>query len=200
MDGNQDMGSIIEPRQSSNGKNEVDKAAAICYRPEGDAIEFLLVRAHGGGWIFPKGNIENGETPWQAAQREAFEEAGVTGKIQAERLTSFLHFAQENGNKGVEYQVAAFLMLVTGVQQPPETDRDPTWFSPQEAENAILQNRQPQYAQELQRVIDLAVRRAGKRGQGFRANLAKVLSLAKARIKPGFLFKRIVMKREGRRG
>lgn len=35
-------------------------------------------------WIFPKGAIENAETPVDAAHREAFEEAGVRGQALAD--------------------------------------------------------------------------------------------------------------------
>ena len=34
-----------------------------------------------GRWIIPKGNINNRVTPAQAAQKEAYEEAGVKGTI-----------------------------------------------------------------------------------------------------------------------
>lgn len=35
-------------------------------------------------WIFPKGGLEAGESPADAALREAFEEAGVKGKVLAD--------------------------------------------------------------------------------------------------------------------
>ena len=35
-------------------------------------------------WIFPKGGLEASETPVEAAQREAFEEAGVKGSAMAD--------------------------------------------------------------------------------------------------------------------
>lgn len=40
---------------------------------------FLLVheRKHGGGWYFPAGRVEPGETLAAAAQRETLEEAGI---------------------------------------------------------------------------------------------------------------------------
>ncbi|MEX2031505.1 MAG: NUDIX domain-containing protein, partial [Dehalococcoidia bacterium] len=47
----------------------------------------LLVRRseameHGpGGWVFPGGFVERGETPWQGAVRETQEEAGVSPRI-----------------------------------------------------------------------------------------------------------------------
>lgn len=50
-------------------------------------LQVLLVRrAHNvergaGGWVFPGGFVERGETPWQAAVRETQEEALVTPRI-----------------------------------------------------------------------------------------------------------------------
>ncbi|MBS3965703.1 MAG: NUDIX domain-containing protein [Truepera sp.] len=37
----------------------------------------LILRHHRGEWVFPKGHIDPGETPLQAALREVEEEAGV---------------------------------------------------------------------------------------------------------------------------
>lgn len=139
------------------------KAAAVCYRRIDASIEILLVKAHGGGWIFPKGSLEPGEEPWQAAQREALEEAGVTGEVRHERLTTFLHFKQ-GVNK--ENRVAAFLLRVTSLQPPQERERQPTWFSPQAAEKTIVQNRQFKYAEEYKRVIRLAVQQATAQSSG----------------------------------
>ena len=45
--------------------------------------EFLVVtaRRRRDEWVFPKGHIEAGETPEQAAVREVHEESGVTATI-----------------------------------------------------------------------------------------------------------------------
>src|SRR5580698_6559352 len=62
---------------------DCEQAAAVCYRVRRGAIEFLLVRTRGGGrWTFPKGSAEPGLTHAQAAALEAFEEAGVHGRIE----------------------------------------------------------------------------------------------------------------------
>src|SRR5579863_6130070 len=60
-----------------------EQVAAVCYRLRHDEIEFLLVRTRGSGrWTFPKGSAEPGLTHAQAAALEAFEEAGVHGRIE----------------------------------------------------------------------------------------------------------------------
>jgi 8-oxo-dGTP pyrophosphatase MutT (NUDIX family) len=60
-------------------------AGGVVYRLSGGRPEYLLVRARtpAGDWVFPKGHIEPGETPAQAALREVSEEAGVRAKISA---------------------------------------------------------------------------------------------------------------------
>ena len=40
------------------------------------------MRTRGGRWTFPKGRVESGLTHAQAAALEAFEEAGVHGRIE----------------------------------------------------------------------------------------------------------------------
>ncbi len=145
------------------------RAAAICYRvaktqsPSSedkqtgkfDSIEILLIRTHGNEWAFPKGRLEAGEEAWQAARREAFEEAGVTGEIRRNPLTTFLYFKPGSHR---EIQVVAFLLLVTETQPPGEPERKPRWFTLKQAEAALVQGRQPRYADEFRRVIRLAIR------------------------------------------
>jgi 8-oxo-dGTP pyrophosphatase MutT (NUDIX family) len=63
----------------------VTHAGGIVYRSNGADLEILLVTAKRtpNAWIFPKGHIEPGETPEQAALREVEEEAGVVGELEA---------------------------------------------------------------------------------------------------------------------
>lgn len=61
-------------------------AGVLLHRGAGDALEVLLVKPGGpfwqrkdvGAWQIPKGMIEPGETPKDAARREAGEELGVS--------------------------------------------------------------------------------------------------------------------------
>src|SRR5262249_20579207 len=59
-----------------------EQVAAVCYRVRNNGIEFLLVQTRGGRWTFPKGSAEPGLTHAQAAALEAFEEAGVHGRME----------------------------------------------------------------------------------------------------------------------
>jgi len=52
-------------------------AGAVVFFKEGEKILYLLLRAY-KNWDFPKGEIEPGEDPFEAAKREVAEETGLT--------------------------------------------------------------------------------------------------------------------------
>ena len=57
-------------------------AGGIAFRKTGVATEIALIRtAEEGRWQLPKGMIDPGETPQQAALREVREEAGINCKL-----------------------------------------------------------------------------------------------------------------------
>jgi 8-oxo-dGTP pyrophosphatase MutT (NUDIX family) len=57
-------------------RNETS-AGGVVVRTSDDAIDVAIIKTHEGRWQLPKGWIEDGESPEQAAVREAREEAGV---------------------------------------------------------------------------------------------------------------------------
>src|SRR5271167_689369 len=76
------VGPSVEVLQSSRLSRGRQQVAALCYRIRKRGLEFLLVQTRGGRWIFPKGGVEPGFTHAQSAALEAFEEAGVHGRIE----------------------------------------------------------------------------------------------------------------------
>jgi 8-oxo-dGTP pyrophosphatase MutT (NUDIX family) len=52
-------------------------AGLVIVRREGNQWKFLLLRAY-RHWDFPKGEVEEGEDPFQTALRETAEETGLT--------------------------------------------------------------------------------------------------------------------------
>ncbi len=140
------------------------QVAAVCYRRRGASIEFLLVNTNGGNkWTFPKGDPELSLSHGKAAEREAWEEAGVSGTIEPRHFCLYIH------SKGVfwkppgvrEFVIKAFLLEVEREGNPPETARHPTWFSPDEARKILAKGREVKYARELQTVIDRAMEKIG---------------------------------------
>ncbi|HEX3320698.1 MAG TPA: NUDIX domain-containing protein [Terriglobales bacterium] len=136
------------------------QVAAICYRRRGGVVEFLLVNTNGGSkWTFPKGAPEARLSHSQAAQREAWEEAGAIGVIEPRHFHLYIHskgvFWQAAGIQ--EYVVKAFLMEVADTQRPEEAERNPTWFPAPEARKTLAKGREVKYAAELQTVIDRAL-------------------------------------------
>lgn len=143
-------------RNCSQTNPKIDQVGTICYRFNKDKLEFLLVRTSDRRWIFPKGNIEKNESLWRAAEREAFEEGGVSGEIETEPITNFLHLKKGLKQERIELNVAAFLLHVKSCRKPLENHREPTWFDPTGAEKALSEDRSFKYSEEFKRVIRLA--------------------------------------------
>ena len=136
------------------------QAAAICYRRDEAGVQFLLVRTLDDLWTFPKGNIEPGQSETDAAEMEAYEEAGVFGAIDSRRLTTYQYTKSPASEpRSIEIAVAAFLLQVQKSFPPQETWRKPKWFSLETAIVALSENRHARDAQELVRVARLAVER-----------------------------------------
>ena len=75
-------GSAARVSRASKLARQRQQVAAVCYRTRRGCAEFLLVQTRGGRWIFPKGGVEPGLTRAQSAALEAFEEAGVHGRME----------------------------------------------------------------------------------------------------------------------
>ncbi|MGA9896496.1 MAG: NUDIX domain-containing protein [Terriglobales bacterium] len=138
------------------------QVAAVCYRVRSPGIEFLLVRTRGSGrWTFPKGGAEPGLTHAQAAALEAFEEAGVHGRMEEVAFASYLRRKPGASRKSPAkaQTVNAYLCEVTRLEPPPESGRNPTWFSPEQAKRCLREDRGADYAAELARLVDRAVAR-----------------------------------------
>jgi 8-oxo-dGTP pyrophosphatase MutT (NUDIX family) len=148
---------------------ECEQVAAVCYRRRGDEIRFLLVKTDKERWIFPKGSVEPGLTHAQAAALEAFEEAGVHGRMEESSFTSYVRSrrrelrnsaGRSNGRSAEkEPAVNAHLCEVLRLVAPLELGRNPTWFSPEKAKRRLQEDRTTVFGAELSHVIDRAVLR-----------------------------------------
>jgi 8-oxo-dGTP pyrophosphatase MutT (NUDIX family) len=134
-----------------------EQVAAVCYRVRAGEVEFLLVQTGKGRWIFPKGSVEPGLTHAQAAALEAFEEAGVHGRMEEASFTRYVRRRGEDA--GEKSAVNAHLCEVLRQVPPQEAGRNPTWFSADKAKRRLREDRSPDFGTELARVVDRAVAR-----------------------------------------
>jgi|HubBroStandDraft_4_1064222.scaffolds.fasta_scaffold107774_1 8-oxo-dGTP pyrophosphatase MutT (NUDIX family) len=145
-----------------------EQVAAVCYRVRSSGIEFLLVRTGSGHWTFPKGSAEPGLTHAQAAALEAFEEAGVHGRMEEASFTRYIRRkggrtrnSARSGERSAVKEIAiqAHLCEVSRLDPPQERNRNPTWFSADKAKRRLREDRTPDFGAELARVVDRAVTR-----------------------------------------
>jgi 8-oxo-dGTP pyrophosphatase MutT (NUDIX family) len=136
------------------------QVAAVCFRNLSTGIEFLLVRTRRGRWTFPKGGVQAGLSYAQSAAIEAYEEAGVHGRIEETAFIRYSHskFAA-NAADETEELIHAHLCEALHVESPQETGREPTWFSPGKTKRRLAEGRTNENAAELKRVVDRAVAR-----------------------------------------
>ncbi|MBZ5665737.1 MAG: NUDIX domain-containing protein [Acidobacteriia bacterium] len=146
------------------------QVAAVCYRLRGGGIEFLLVQTRGGRWIFPKGGVEPGLTHAESAALEAFEEAGVHGRMEKVSFARYFRRKPDTAttkistrsaarSSEIELAVPAHLCEVSRLEPPQEANRNPTWFSADKAKQRLHKERAPEFGAELARVVDRALSR-----------------------------------------
>ncbi len=116
--------------------------AALCYRMRKgqDEIEVLLATSRDTGrWVIAKGWPMNGKKAHQVAEREAYEEVGVKGKVEKEPLGVY-HYrkALDNGLKVlVRVQVHALKVEDMLKNYPEKGSRVLEWVSCEEAANRV---------------------------------------------------------------
>lgn len=119
-----------------------EQYAAICYRKsaERDAPEVLVVTSRESGrWVVPKGWPIKGKKPHEVAAIEAFEEAGVRGKVKKKPFGYFTYVKQLDDGKDVPCVVELHLLEVAQIFQdfPERGQRRSEWVSFIEAASRV---------------------------------------------------------------
>ena len=133
-----------------------EQVAAVCYRIHKLRIEFLLVKTRKGKWTFPKGGVVRGFSRAQSAALEAFEEAGVHGRIEQ---AAFARYVLRKSGRADQTVTHAHLCEVLRLSEPQEADRSPSWVSAEVAQARLQQGRSREDGDELRRVLMRAVAR-----------------------------------------
>lgn len=128
---------VMKPRTLSAG--------AVVVRQTGKGPRLLLLRAY-NYWDFPKGEVESGETPLDAARREVAEETGL------EHITlpwgeQYRETVPYGKGKVARYYLAStsqkeITLLVNPKLGRPE-HHEYRWTTPDEARNLLSERLQP---------------------------------------------------------
>jgi 8-oxo-dGTP pyrophosphatase MutT (NUDIX family) len=106
--------------------------AALPYRVDGSArTEIMLITSRERRrWIIPKGWPHKGRAPHRSAAREAFEEAGVVGKVRRRPVGTFSYRKRhKNGSVTLcEVRVYALRVRRQSRKWPEKNERDFQWL------------------------------------------------------------------------
>lgn len=119
----------------------LEQVAALPYRIEEDGrTSVLLVTSRETRrWVTPKGNHMIGFKPHQAAEIEAFEEAGISGQMCSKPLGSFAYEKRLGDGSLRNVDCIVFLLAVSeeAAKWPERRQRVRQWFSLDAAAAAV---------------------------------------------------------------
>lgn len=111
------------------------QVAALCWRLN-PVLEVLLITSlNSKRWILPKGWLMEGLSASESAAREAFEEAGVAGKIGSKPVGSYHYLKERKDGGGVPCRVDVFALQVTAEMEdwPEKGARRIAWLPAEQA-------------------------------------------------------------------
>lgn len=116
------------------------QVGALPWRRGEKGIEVLLITSRGTGqWIVPKGGLMAGIGPAASAAEEAWEEAGVRGRIEEQPAGRFTHMKSRPGARSLRCRVTLYRLEVETVARswPERGQRKRRWFPLEEAAASV---------------------------------------------------------------
>ncbi|BBK43729.1 NUDIX hydrolase [Allostella vacuolata] len=103
--------------------------------PDGDLQILLLTTRRTGRWSIPKGWPIKGLKPPKSAAREAYEEAGLRGKVGGRAIGSFAYTKVVEGETALRCEVQVFPLAVKKqlISWPEGAQRDTVWLAAMDA-------------------------------------------------------------------
>jgi len=106
---------------------------------QGQLRVMLITSRETRRWVIPKGWPMRGLKPHRAAEREAYEEAGLKGKIGKAAVGVYAYEKRLANGPAVPCEVSVFPFQVTSQRKrwPEMGQRDGRWFHPDEAADVV---------------------------------------------------------------
>lgn len=106
---------------------------------DGKPLVMLITSRETRRWIIPKGWPEKATKPHTVAAREAYEEAGLKGRIQSRPLAAFYYEKRLKSGRVVTCVVETFLFEVEQEldEWPEKAQRERRWMAPAEAADMV---------------------------------------------------------------
>jgi 8-oxo-dGTP pyrophosphatase MutT (NUDIX family) len=121
---------------------KAEQVAALCWRLHKGRVQVLLVTSRDTGrWVLPKGWPMVGKAPETAAAREAWEEAGVEGFVQAQSIGRYCYDKMRPNAAPLPCCVDVFPLQVRRLKAafPEHKQRRRKWFSASEAAGLVAE-------------------------------------------------------------
>ncbi|AWN42635.1 NUDIX hydrolase [Methylobacterium durans] len=117
------------------------QVAALPYRfdMQGELEVLLITSRETRRWVLPKGWPMPGRKPHRAAEREAYEEAGLKGRISKAVFGTYEYDKRLDNGMVVSCEVSVFPLHVTGQRSrwPEWGQRELCWCTPHEAADLV---------------------------------------------------------------
>jgi 8-oxo-dGTP pyrophosphatase MutT (NUDIX family) len=116
------------------------QVAALPWRKGPNGVEVLLITSRDTGrWVIPKGWPEAKETLFEAAAREAGEEAGIGGAIESQEIGRYYYDKQLASGDETRCEVLVFPMEIDRIADkwPERKKRTREWFAAAEAATRV---------------------------------------------------------------
>lgn len=126
-------GGVDEPRA---------QVAALCYRRRHHRLEILMVTSRDTGrWVLPKGWPIPGRGPADSAAREAFEEAGVLGRVGPLPIGSYGYDKRLGPDLALPCRVSVYPLAVRRLVDdfPERRQRVRRWMGPRAAAGLVAE-------------------------------------------------------------
>ena len=140
---------VVHQEPSQTWRKPRQQIAALPFRFDDGQLRVMLITSRETRrWVIPKGWPMRGLKPHRAAEREAYEEAGLKGHVGKVAVGTYAYKKRLANGVAVPCEVSVFPLQVTSQRKrwPEMSQRDGRWFSPEEAADLV-------HEEDLQRLL-----------------------------------------------